>query len=228
MRVHYIQHVAFEGLGSIATSLEKRGYDITATRMYEKIEFPNIDTIDLLIVMGGPMSVHDEHEFAWLASEKAFIHRCIQQNIPILGVCLGAQLLAHCMGASIYQGKQKEIGWFPIQATTTAPSQSFVFPESIEVFHWHGETFDLPYGTRLLAQSQACKHQAFQFGERVIGLQFHLETTPESALSIVQHCNDELIHAPYIQNAKTILSASPETYRRIHQLMDEILDYLTG
>ncbi len=227
MRAHYLQHVAFEGLGSIEASLNKRGYQLTSTRLFEHESLPELDDIDLLIIMGGPMSVHDEHEFPWLADEKTFIRSAIAQNIPMLGVCLGAQLIADCMGANIYQGDAKEIGWFPIQGVTNDVQQGFVFPASMEVFHWHGETFDLPEHAIHLAQSKVCKHQAFQLDKSVIGLQFHLETTPESAQAIVQHCGDELVDAPYIQHAEKILAANPEQYQCIHHLMDDILDYIT-
>jgi GMP synthase-like glutamine amidotransferase len=110
------------------------------------------------------------------------------------------------------------IGWFPVQGIASDDPSVFQFPESIDVFHWHGETFDLPAGAVHLAKSEACLNQAFGFGNSVIGLQFHLETTPKAARDIVANCRDELIPAPYIQTEKEILSANPERYKTINDL----------
>lgn len=228
MRAHYLQHVPFEGLGSIAPWLEAAGYQVTATRLFEAPALPEPEMPDLLVVMGGPMSVNDEDEFPWLVAEKQFIRAVIDAGTPVLGICLGAQLIASALGARVYPNDEKEIGWFPIQGIASADDTHFSFPASVEVFHWHGETFDLPPGGVRLAQSGACKNQAFQFGTSVIGLQFHLETTPESAREIVHHCRDELIPSTYIQTDKEILAAGPGTYRSINALMDEILCFLAG
>jgi GMP synthase-like glutamine amidotransferase len=226
MRVHYFQHVPFEGLGSIEPGLNKSGFEITSTRFYESAEFPDVKTIDLLIVMGGPMSVNDEGKFPWLIAEKKIICEAINQGKSVLGICLGAQLIANALGAKVYQNKVKEIGWFPIHGIASNDASLFSFPSKIEVFHWHGETFDLPSGSTLLAKSDACKNQAFQFGQSVIGLQFHLETTPQAAQELVSNCRDELIPEPYIQIEEEILSANPQRYKIINDLMDGILDFL--
>lgn len=226
MRAHYLQHVPFEGLGSIAGWLEKAGYDISRSRLYASETLPNIDQLDLLVIMGGPMSVNDEQDFPWLVAEKEFIYEVIQAGIPVLGVCLGAQLIASAMGAAVYQNQEKEIGWFAVEAVDSGDTSTFNFPATAEVFHWHGETFDLPVGAKLLASSKACQNQAFQIGTSVIGLQFHLETTAESARDIVENCGGELVSAPFIQSEREILAASPEHYQEINQIMDRLLKYL--
>ncbi len=227
MRAHYLQHVPFEGLGSIQGWLEQAGYQITATPFYTDPTLPALDAIDLLVVMGGPMSIHDEAEYPWLQAEKAFVRSAIEAGIPTLGVCLGAQLMADAMGGAVTPNAQKEIGWFPIQATADA-GDTFRFPDACEVFHWHGETFRLPPGAVRLARSAACENQAFQLGPRAIGLQFHLETTAESAQAIVSHCADELLPGhPYIQDRTTLLAAPAERYAAINLLMGELLGYLT-
>ena len=226
MRAHYFQHVPFEGLGSIGPWLKAAGYEVTKTRFFESAALPDINQIDLLVVMGGPMSVNDENTFSWLAPEKRFIHDFITKGKPVLGICLGAQLVANAMGAAVYRNTLKEIGWFPIQGVSTTGSSNFSFPSSLEVFHWHGETFDLPAGATLLARSEGCENQAFQLGRSVIGLQFHLETTPESIREIVSNCRDELVSSQYIQTQEEILSAKSEKFESINLIMSDVLAYL--
>jgi GMP synthase-like glutamine amidotransferase len=226
MRAHYLQHVPFEGLGSIEPWIEAAMYEVTNTRLFETTDFPNAKTIDLLVIMGGPMSVNDEDKFPWLVTEKQFIREVINSGKPVLGICLGAQLIASAMGARIFRNPVKEIGWFPIHAVDSNNGSVFVFPPSETVFHWHGETFDLPPGAIRLAKSKGCENQAFQLGRSVIGLQFHLETTPQSAREIISHCRDELVPSKYVQTEEEILSVSSNRYKSINQLMGSILDFL--
>jgi GMP synthase-like glutamine amidotransferase len=176
--------------------------------------------------MGGPMSVNDEDDFPWLVSEKQFIREAINAGKPVLGICLGAQLIASAAGARVYRNSVKEIGWFPIYGTSSEDGAIFSFLPSVKVFHWHGETFDLPSGATRLAKSDGCENQAFQIGKSVIGLQFHLETTPKAAREIVSHCRDELVPSRYIQTKEEILSAKRETYKSINQMMDSVLSFL--
>jgi GMP synthase-like glutamine amidotransferase len=145
---------------------------------------------------------------------------------PVLGICLGSQLIASAMGAKVYPNSVKEIGWFPIYGVSSSDRSIFRFPQSVQAFHWHGETFDLPTGATHLAKSDGCENQAFQLGQSVIGLQFHLETTLQSAQDLVKHCRDELVLAPYIQTEKEILSANPAQYQSINHMMDNILTFL--
>jgi GMP synthase-like glutamine amidotransferase len=228
MRAHYLQHVPFEGLGSIENWLHDAGYEITSTKLYESEEFPKIESIDLLIIMGGPMSVNDGQDYSWLMGEKAFIKRVVESDKPVLGICLGAQLIANSLGAEVFQNEVKEIGWFPIQATSTENNSTFRFPVRTDVFHWHGETFNLPPGAIRIAENQVCINQAFQLGKNVIGLQFHLETTPSSARAIVENCRDELVDGDFIQAEKDILSASQSLYSSINTLMGNVLEYITN
>ena len=226
MRAHYLQHVPFEGLGSIEPWLEDAGYEITHTRLFEATELPDAKAIEFLVIMGGPMSVNDEDKFPWLVSEKQFIREFIGSGKPVLGICLGAQIIANAMGGGVFRNPVKEIGWFPIHAVYSKDSSVFGFPPSATVFHWHGETFDLPPEAILLAKSDGCENQAFQLGKSVIGLQFHLETTPELAREIISHCRNELVQSEYIQTEKEILSASRDRYKSINNLMGSILDFL--
>ena len=226
MRAHYLQHVPFEGLGSIESWLVNAGYTISNTRFFDPTELPDAEEIDLLVIMGGPMSVNDEQEYPWLVDEKRFIKGVIQAGKPVLGICLGAQLIANSMGGSVFPNSVKEIGWFPIQSVRSEMASVFRFPEETEVFHWHGETFSLPDGAIRIAKSLVCQNQAFQLGTHVIGLQFHLETTPDSAQAIVDNCRDELVEGEYIQTEAEILSPPPERYHAINSLMAEILTFL--
>jgi GMP synthase-like glutamine amidotransferase len=223
MRAHYLQHVPFEGLGSIEPWLKSSGYEITCTRLYAAEALPSLQDIALLIVMGGPMSVNDEADYPWLVSETAFIQDAIQADKAVLGICLGAQLIAKALGARVYRNPVKEIGWLPVMRQGIDDRSIDDFAEAVDVFHWHGETFDLPPGAIRLASSRGCENQAFQIGGTVVGLQFHLETTPESAMEIVQSCRNELVPSEYVQSETEILNAPPEQYRTVNDLMDGIL-----
>lgn len=227
MRAHYLQHVPFEDLGNIAPWLESAGYQITATKFYESTKIPNLEQFDLLIIMGGPMSVNDEDRFPWLRTEKQFIRQAIECGKAVLGICLGAQLIVSALGETVYPNRRKEIGWFPVEGLPRKSKATFCFPQSIEVFHWHGETFDLPDGAVLLAKSEACQNQAFQLGQAVIGLQFHLETTPESAKAMVKNCREELLPSKFVQPETMILDQAPDKYQAINDLLAKILLFLS-
>jgi GMP synthase-like glutamine amidotransferase len=226
MRAHVLLHVPFEGPGSIAPWLESRCTTVSYTRFFESPQLPDLDFIDLIVAMGGPMSVTEEDRFPWLIAEKFFIHDAIIRGIPVLGICLGAQLIAGAMGARVYRNPVKEIGWFPVRAVTS-PVDVFRFPEECLAFHWHGETFDLPAGAVRLAKSDACENQAFQLGRNVIGLQFHLETTFASASALLENCGDELVPDTYIRSEQEIRSVPPSTYQDVNAVMSDVLSYLS-
>ena len=194
------------------------------TRWFDGETPPQMGEVDMLIVMGGPMSVNDEEIHPWLAAEKAYVREFLQSGKPMLGVCLGAQLMAAALGARVFPNPEKEIGWFPVFGTGEA--KGFRFPERLPVFHWHGETFELPPGAVRLASSEGCRNQAFQVGDRAVGLQFHLETTPDTARALVDHCRGEMTPGPYVQAAEEILSAPDERYREVNRVMGELLDWL--
>ncbi|MBI2565973.1 MAG: type 1 glutamine amidotransferase [Candidatus Schekmanbacteria bacterium] len=228
MKVHVLQHVAFEGLGSMGPWLRRRGTELSVTRMFAEDPLPAITGIDLLIVLGGPMSVNDEAELPWLVTEKQLVRSAIENGTAVLGVCLGAQLIAGALGAPVFRNPVKEIGWFPVEAIAATGEACFRFPPSLTVFHWHGETFDLPPGAVQLARSQGCENQAFQLGQHVIGLQFHLETTPASTRLLMENCRDELVPGPFVQTEEELSGAPPAQYRAINEAMDEVLEYLTA
>ncbi len=228
MRVHYFQHVPFETLGFIERWLQARSHVMTVTRFYEpQYSLPNLNDLDWLIVMGGPMGVDDEEQYPWLKDEKEFVQKAIVAGKRVLGICLGAQLIATVLGASVFRNQFKEIGWFPVRRAEAAESAPvFRFPEKFDAFHWHGDTFDLPPNAVRLAQSEACLNQAFQWERTVIALQFHLEVTPASVQALVEHCRAELSPAPFVQSEADILKASAEQFQTANQLMADVLTYL--
>ncbi|MBI2480305.1 MAG: amidotransferase [Planctomycetia bacterium] len=227
MRIHYLQHVPFEGLGSMQPVLLAAGHTITVSRLYEAAALPTTEQFDWLIVMGGPMGVYDEREYPWLDTEKRLIENAIEDDKIVLGVCLGAQLIASVLGASVYANSHKEIGWFPVERTAAAAASGLggTVPASVEAFHWHGDTFDLPAGALHLARSAACENQAFVYRQRILGLQFHLETTRESAEALIENCGHELVGGPYLQSAEAMLSGD-ERFTRINQVMKDLLERL--
>lgn len=145
MKVHVLQHVPFEDIGSMSGWLVENGADINYTRFFVDPTLPELSGQDLIIAMGGPMSANDESALPWLRPEKQFIRDVVAQGIPVLGVCLGAQLIAAALGARVYGNAEKEIGWRQVDGTDDT-TDSFRFPEKFTAFHWHGETFDLPSG----------------------------------------------------------------------------------
>lgn len=229
MHIHYLQHVAFEGLGSIEDWARQKGHTLSATRLYQGEPLPAVEIADLLIVLGGPMNIYQEADYPWLADEKRYIKKAISAGRRVLGICLGAQLIADVLGAKVYANHDKEIGWFPVDATeATSLSKLFsAFPRQLDVFHWHGDTFDIPAGAIHVARSAGCAHQAFVYHERVVGLQFHLETTPASAQQIIAHGEDELVAGRYIQSPQTML-ADERRFDTINHTMHELLDRLTS
>lgn len=226
MRIHYLQHVPFEGLASIEQWAIQQGNIISATQFYNGDTLPSVDDVDWVIVMGGSMNIYEDDKYPWLTSEKEFIAEAIKKNKIVIGICLGCQLIAYVLGSKVYKGQEKEIGWYPIQATKEAqnfPIFAFI-PESFTVFHWHGDTFDLPPGAVRLAYSEICSNQAFIYGEKVLGLQFHLESTKDSVRQIIENCASELVAGKYIQKPEEIL-ARDDDFSKINTAMCHILEY---
>jgi GMP synthase-like glutamine amidotransferase len=174
------------------------------------------------------MGVADEDALPWLAPEKQAIRDAVGAGKTVVGICLGAQLIAEALGGRVYRNSHREIGWMPVELTPEGLESPLVgfLPQSLQVFHWHGDTFDLPPGAIHLARSGACPHQAFVYGGRVLGLQFHLESTPTSVRDLVTHCAEELRPGPFVQSAERMLSAGPEDYGRINGALFGVLDRL--
>jgi GMP synthase-like glutamine amidotransferase len=225
MHTVILQHHPIEGPGSITPWLAIHATSSQIVKLYAGESCPAPDVVDLLIVLGGPMSVNDEREFRWLIAEKVFIRQVIDRNRPVLGICLGSQLIASALAAEIRPNPYKEIGWLPIEGIESSTALPFSIP-STTVFHWHGDTFDLPAGALLLARSVACAHQAFCYKEKVLALQFHLEATPELVKLFIETGRDELVAAPYIQSPEVILNAPSDLYHAGNELLEELLNQL--
>jgi GMP synthase (glutamine-hydrolysing) len=207
MRVEVLQHVPFEGPAAIASILEHGGHVLRVTRLYAGEELPSAADTAALVVMGGPMSVHDRGKHPWLPTEVTLIREAIEREIPVLGICLGAQLIAAALGARVYPGSEKEIGWFPVTMTGEAGRSRLTaeWPSEARVLHWHGDTFDLPAGAKLLASSPAYRNQAFEVNENVVGVQFHLEMTNSDVREIVQNSRHELVPGRFVQSEEEIV-----------------------
>jgi len=226
MKIHYLQHVDFETPDTLLDWAEERGHGLSATRLFAGERLPGLQDIDLLVIMGGPMSVNDENQYPWLAGEKSFIREAVEQGCRVLGICLGAQLLASALGAKVNANPQKEIGWFPVSLTPEGKQSRvfYGFEPVFTTFQWHGDTFDLPQGTTLLATGEVCANQAFQFGEHAFGLQFHMEVSQKGVKGLIEHGGDELVSAPFIQTAEQMLQSGEyeENRENLFRFMDEL------
>lgn len=202
----------------------ERGYPLSASHFYRGDPLPSLEDFDWLVVMGGPMGVADNAEYRWLEREQHFIRAAIGAGKIVLGICLGAQLIAAALGARVMPNPQREIGWFHIttEQHKTGDAITAAFSGSTLAFHWHGDTFELPAGARRLASSKACHNQAFSLDQRVFGFQFHLETTPDSARALIENCASELDDSRYVQSAHEIL-AQPGRFTEINNTMSAIL-----
>jgi GMP synthase (glutamine-hydrolysing) len=179
MRVFAFRHAANEGLGHIQAILESRGVTIETADLYAGDPVPDLSGAVGLIFMGGAMSVNDP--LPWIETELTMIRSAAARSVPVFGVCLGAQLIAKALGAEVRRAPAEEVGWFDVELTP-AGCRDVLFQRvapRVPVFQFHYETFDLPHGATLLAKSERCTNQAFQFGKASYGIQFHPEVTPE-------------------------------------------------
>ena len=183
--VNVIRHLAFEDLASFTSVLQANDYQVNyvdaADFALKPDDLSQLDALsdDLLIVLGGPISVNDGGTFPFLDEEISLLKRRIAADKPTLGICLGAQLIARALGAKVYPGKEKEIGWYGLELTAAGEQSAlrYLGAKHCSMLHWHGETFDLPVGAALLASSERCLHQAFSYGKNILALQFHPEIT---------------------------------------------------
>ncbi|MBY9079747.1 type 1 glutamine amidotransferase [Paenibacillus sp. HN-1] len=226
MRLHYLQHIELEHPGSILEWARSREFEITRTRFFAGDSLPGPEDFDWLVIMGGPMNIYEEEEYPWLISEKKLIRSAIESGKTVLGLCLGAQLISDVIGGKVTKGPQPEIGWHTVRWNERAqlhPVFSF-FPQESTVFQWHYDTFSiLPQEAVVLADSPVCSHQAFLYGERVIGLQFHLENTQELVEGYIRESGHEMKAAAYVQTPEQVLLGSPEHLKRNNAWMAELL-----
>lgn len=229
MILHYLQHVPFEGLGHAEAWARARGHEVAVTRLHRDEPTPRATDIDLLVVLGGPMGVGDDTRFPFLRREKRFIEDALAAGRPVLGICLGAQIVADVLGAPVTRNAHDEIGWFPLELTSEGAASPHLagWPERFTTFHWHGDAFALPSGASRLARSEACENQAFVWGDRVVALQFHPEVTPAGLQAMIDHEAPETLSGPYVQPATALLGPG-RPFEQNAALLAGLLDSLAG
>ena len=228
LRIHYFQHVPFEGPGCIEAWASECRHELKGHQLYLAPDFPDPDEVDWLIVLGGPMGVYDESDYPWLAAEKKYIGRMMELGKTVIGICLGAQLIAELAGAKVFPNPVREIGWFPVTQIPGANRANLLqgIDPQFTTFHWHGDTFGLPPGALHLFRSDACANQAFLLGERVLGLQFHFEVTPHSLAEMIRHGRHELIEDRFVQS-ETVISDCANLIQENNQMLFRILANLS-
>lgn len=226
-RIHYIQHVAFESLGCMRNHLLDKGCTLTSTRLFEGQTLPDIDSLDWLIIMGGPMGVYEQDKYPWLTQELHFIRDCMDAGKTVLGICLGAQLMATALGGEVRKNHCREIGWHPVVLNPdfSHPQAAGLFPARFTALHWHGDTFSIPENCTAIGSSAACANQGFIHGDTAWALQFHLEMTHSSVSGLIERCGHELDGSLHVQNAEEIL-ANRKGFENNNRLMFDILDRL--
>ncbi len=229
MRFHFLQHVPFEDAANIGVWARSRGFEVTVTQLYAQEALPSVQEIDWLGIMGGPMNIYEYDRYPWLAREKGWIKEVIEANKPVIGICLGAQLIADVLGGPVQRNPHTEIGWYPVTLTEAGQQDSLLsqLPTTFNTFHWHGDSFAIPPGATHLASSAACTNQAFQYGDRVLGLQCHLDYSVASLQAMVQHCGNELMEGPFIQTDTEILTDAQRA-QQLQPLLFMVLDAMSA
>lgn len=227
MRIHSLQHVPYGHSTTIAQWAESKNHTLSITPLYQDLEFPDPDDIDLLIVLGGPMSIFDEDRYPWLKEEKKFIISAIEKGKFILGICLGAQLLADALGAKVYKSPYTEIGWHPVSLTEEAKNSRIFsrLPRTFTPFHWHEYSFEIPMGCQRVAQSEGCANQAFECHDRLIGIQFHVR--PPIIKRAIACFREQMKTGKYVQNPEEILNGKANA-KKLNAFMSLLMDGIEG
>lgn len=228
MRARILQHVPFEGPAHVGRWLAERGADTATIHGYRGDALPDPSEFDLLVVLGGPMSVNDVDRYPWLAEEQALILDTIEAGRAILGICLGAQLIARALGAEVGPASEREIGWFDVRRDPESdPDNRFGLPDRFPALHWHGEECELPPGCVRLASTDVCANQMFCLGAKVLAIQFHLEFEMASVRDLAINCPSDLAPGAFVQPEARIL-ADAARFADAHRMMDSLLGQLTN
>lgn len=229
MNILILQHVPFEGPAAIRTWATSNDHQLRCVDVSQALELPSINSFDCLIIMGGPMSVNDQ--LTWMQGEMDLIRAAVNAKRYVIGICLGAQLIAASLAASITPNQHREIGWFeavyhlsPEQERTHRHWSSGIFPLQFTPLHWHGDRFEIPPQATAIISSKACDNQAFIVGEHTLALQFHLEFDRATAARVAQACQDELLEGgQYVQTEQQILS-NEQAFNDANGLLFLLLD----
>jgi GMP synthase (glutamine-hydrolysing) len=223
MKIGVLQHAAFEGPGEIGKWAETRGHSLSVHHLYRGDSLPRLETFDLLLIMGGEMNIYQYRDWPWLKAESAFIRSALENGKPMVGICLGGQLIADALGARVVQNAEIELGWLPIAWTEEARAAFPALESSATVLHWHGDTFGLPPGAMRLATSEGCPEQGFLIPGKCLGLQFHLEVDPGLTKQFVDG-QAEWPQGRFVQTPETILSDAAKHHEANRQFLHAILD----
>jgi GMP synthase-like glutamine amidotransferase len=229
VKICCLTHVPFEGPANIAAWAQQRGHALGTLPLYDSPDLSAARDADWLAIMGGPMNIYEEDEHPWLSAEKDLLRRAIDDGKTLVGVCLGAQLLADVLGGSVAPNPHPEIGWFPVRRTASDEKCPLLtgVPETFEAFHWHGDRLETPPGAVHLAGSDACDNQAFAWEHRVLGLQCHLDYTAAGIEEMLTHCGDELRPGPFVQTPDQIRPIADQV-AATQKLLFAILDNLAA
>ena len=223
MNIAVLQHAAFEGPGEIGLWAKQHGHPVSVHHLYRGDPLPSPDAFDFLVVMGGEMNIYQYRDWPWLKPESVFIKSALAQSKRIVGICLGAQLIADALGTYVVQNAEHELGWLPITWTDESRTAFPSLPAASTVLHWHGDTFGLPAGATRLAASDACPEQGFLIRNKCLGLQFHLEVDPDLVKEFVDG-QGEWPTGPYVQTRETILTKAASYCDQNRQLLHSLLD----
>lgn len=235
LRVHYFQHIAGEGFGSCYEYLKAHQAKITATEFFalpvdlplELEALPHIDEVDLLIIMGGSMSVNDEANYPWLKLEKRWLRRYLAAGKPAIGLCLGGQLIANALGAAVSRNPVQELGWMDVGRASHIPDDYFQVPERLNILQWHSETFEIPKGGVRLAENEVCRNQMYQIGRNVLGFQFHPEITPQALALLIENEEDMAVFkGEHLQAMAELKSTRKSRFEAGNRLLNQAIDYV--
>lgn len=224
-------HASFETPGVIEDWAKDKDFKFGGTRTYANDELPESSEVDFLVVLGGPQSPLRIDEYPYLQDEINLISRVIKEGKPVIGFCLGSQLIAEALGAQTQRSPEKEVGVFPIQLTQAGQSDPILkhFPTEFDVLHWHHDMPGISEDAVLLAQSAGCPHQSFRVGDRIYGFQFHMEPTKKSIQPLLKNAVDDLTPSKYTQTPEEILSSDFETMNeRMKFILDSIVTITNG